>query len=206
MCGKSHWAEGTQQQHSTACAYAYKNPEIDDEKSSRLFAQTGRLRIILDARSYVFTTGLNTCFFVVVQTEGATLAWHAKHDPSALSQLRKEFKKVGSTYGRFIRGFIIPGVDRDDNLNLKPTSRTMRELGAFLDPAASKNFLMGFLAEFDWAKQLVTVAPPRHYKDFVFVDPNHDLPFAFSDVARFDTGCTFDGEVDPAQLSRRPLR
>ena len=198
MCGKSHSAEGTQQQHCTTCAYAYKNPEIVEEK----LAETGQL-LIVDARSYVLTTGLNTCFFIVVQTEGPTLAWHAKHDPSALSLLRKEFKKVGSTYGRFIRGFIVPGVDRDGNLNLKPTSRTMRELGAFTDPAASKSFLLGFLAEFDWAKQLVTVAPPRHYKDFVVVDPKHDLPFAFSDVAQFDAGCTFDGEADPAQCAQQ---
>ena len=32
MCGKSPLAEETQQQHGTACAYAYKNPEIVDEK------------------------------------------------------------------------------------------------------------------------------------------------------------------------------
>jgi hypothetical protein len=84
MCGKSPLAEETQQQHGTACAYAYKNPEIVDEK----LAEMGQL-LVVDARSYVLTTGLNTCIFVVVQTEGPTLAWHAKHDPSALSQLRK---------------------------------------------------------------------------------------------------------------------
>lgn len=185
------------QQHNPACAYAHKNPEIVDMK----LAETGQL-LIVDSSSYVFTTGLNTCIFVVVQTAGPTLAWHAKHDPSAIALVRGEFKKVGSTYGRFIRGFVIPGVDRDDNLNLKPASRTMRELGAFTDPARSKNFILGFLSEFGWASQLVTVSPPNHYKDFVVVDPNHDLPFAFSDVARFDAGCCYDGEKDPAQCAR----
>jgi hypothetical protein len=44
----------------------------------------------------VFTTGLNTCIFVVVQTEGPTLAWHARlSSPETMSRLRSQFKKVG---------------------------------------------------------------------------------------------------------------
>ena len=65
----------TLQQHKPDCAYANKNPAVVDEK----LAETGQL-LIVDARSYVLTTGLNTCICVVVQTEGPTLAWHAKHE------------------------------------------------------------------------------------------------------------------------------
>ena len=193
-------AGGMLLQHTPACAYAYNNPKIEDSH----FAEMGQL-LVVNSSSYVLTTGLNTCIFVVVQTEGPTLAWHATHEhqPSVIAHLRAEFQKVGSTYGRFIRGFIIPGVDRDADLNLKPNSRTMRELGAFTDPAASKNFILGILSEFECAKQVMTVPPPNHYKDFVVVDPNHKLPFAFSDVPRFDAGCVHDAEVDPPQCAQQ---
>lgn len=192
-------------QHTPACPYAHKNPPIVDEK----LAEMGQL-LIVDSKDYVLTTGLNTCIFVVVQTRGPTLAWHAKQSSSlAMSELRSQFKKVGhsgnSGFGEFVRGFIIPGVDRDADLNLKPTSRQMRELGAFTDPSASKNFILGFLSEFEWASRLVKVAPPNHYKDFVVVDPGHDLPFAFSDVARFDQGCVYDAELDASPFDKKAM-
>jgi hypothetical protein len=191
MCWNQR-ARESMQQHLPACAYSYKNPEVVEEKIAY-----SRQLLIADSRSYVLTTGLNTCMFVVVQTQGPTLAWHAKpcHPKDTIS-IRSEFQKVGSTYGRFIRGFIIPGVDRDSNLNLKPTCRTMREFGEFIDPTESKKFILGLLSRFEWASQLVTVRPPNHYKDFVVVDPNHDMPFAFSDIALFNKGCVFDAEVD----------
>jgi hypothetical protein len=47
------------------------------------------------------------------------------------------------------------------------------------------SLILGFLSEFVWASRLVTA---KSLQDFVVVDPSHDLPFAFSDVAEFDRG------------------
>lgn len=87
------------------------------------------------------------------------------------------FRDVGKKFGDFERGFIIPGVDRDEHLNLKQTCRTMRTFGHMgLDPSESKKFIMGqVLGEFEWADRLARLAPPSHYKDFVVVDMHHNF-------------------------------
>ena len=72
--------------------------------------------------------------------------------------------------------------------------RLMGHMG--LDPRESKEFCIGVLGEFEWAGQLVQLAHPVHYKDFVVVDRYHDLPWAFSDVSQFEKGCSFDAERD----------
>eukprot|EP00956_Cyclotella_meneghiniana_P011717 scaffold16494_cov83-Cyclotella_meneghiniana.AAC.6 len=147
------------------------------------------------------TTGLNTCMFLVVQTKLVTIAWHAMgpRDTHNVEEIKRVFRGVGKKYGAFERGFIIPGVDRDKDLNLKPTCRTMRTFGSAIDPRESKEFVLGLLKEFDWADKLIRLTPPSSYKDFVVVDRYHKLPWAFSDVSKFDEGCVIDAEVDTAR-------
>ena len=71
--------------------------------------------------------------------------------------------------------------------------------GSVIDPRESKEFILGLLKEFDWAYKLIRLTPPSSYKDFVVVDRYHKLPWAFSDVSKFDEGCVFDAEVDSAR-------
>ena len=193
-CGK----DITLQQHVPACAYAFNNPKVTNDNC----VSTGQL-LLVNQPDYVVTTGLNTCIFIVVNTTVCTLAWHASlvstqglptFQSNVIGSFRSQFKKIGNSYGKFVRGFIIPGVDRDENLNLKPTCRTMRELAP--DPTESKRLILGFLKEFKWYNLMVTVSPPSSYKDFVVVDPTHNRPFYFSDVAQFDAGCTYDAEIE----------
>ena len=185
-------------QHSSTCVYAYKNPEVNDNN----FVDSGQL-LLIEPNQYVITTGLNTCIFIVVNTEKCTLAWHASlrstngksvFHSNIINKFHNEFKKVGNEYGKFKRGFIIPGVDRDENLNLKLTCRTMIEINP--DPTESKNLILGTLKEFKWYKKMIIMHPTNNYKDFIIVDSNHEYPFYYSDISQFDAGCIYDGEID----------
>jgi len=96
----------------------------------------------------------------------------------------------------FVSGFIIPGEDRTaGTLDLKPTCRTMRVM-PFTDPTRSRRMIVEFLKTFEWYERLEVMPPVESYKDFVVFDMVHKRPYSFSDVARFDQGCVFDGDVD----------
>ena len=145
-CGK----EPPSTQHKPNCPFCWRKPLLTDEN----IVMMGQV-LIGPRTSQLYTVGLNTCIFVVVQTSKCTIAWHSKHefDQDKVNSIRDTFKKIGTdAYGEFERGFIIPGVDRDKTLSLKPSSRTMRLHGAILDPNESKNFILGLLNSFDWAR------------------------------------------------------
>ena len=180
--------------HDAVCVHAHNNVILNDENH----VASGQV-LITNRHGTAVTTGLNTCMFIVVRTELVTIAWHAKcaRDTPNIQEIKAVFRRVGKKYGRFERGFVIPGVDRDEDLNLKPTCRTMRVFGPMgLDPRESKEFILGLLGEFDWSKRLEKLAPPEHYKDFIVIDRYYELPWAFSDVSQFDKCCTFDAERD----------
>ena len=171
--------------HQPFCAYLDRNPELDNY----CFVETNKIK---SNPREVITTGMNTCLFVVVKTTNEVIGWHASLE-SNLSPVRKKLKAISKS--EFLSGFIIPGEDREaGTLDLKPTSRQM-QLIPFTDPTNSRRILLDFLKKFEWYAHLEVMPPVKSYKDFVVFDMVHKKPYAFSDVAQFDEGCTFDAGV-----------
>ena len=183
--------------HELWCAYKFRHPEIH---------QGNLIGMGVIARcahpGQVITTGLNTCIFIVVATTKNIIAWHAastnmpgQAQEDVTQNVRLCLEQVDKKGHEFVRGYIIPGVDRKKDLDLKPDCRTMIA-HPWTDPTASNRFIKGVLTQFKWSTKLEVLPPPNHYKDFVVFDSGHLKPFTFSDTALFDSGCEFDAAVD----------
>jgi hypothetical protein len=194
-CGKPM---GITAQHKPSCTYSHRNPQVGQQT----LVQTSHVQV---HPSQLVTTGLNTCIYVVVKTRRSIIGWHASSENvlgDNMGTVRAAFQKVNSSQGGvgrfdrsgFVRGFIVPGVDRDDNLDLRLDCRSML-MHPWIDPTQSRRFVRGVLAEFDWGNKLEILASPQSYKDFVVCDAAHAEPYTFSDVAMFDDNCTYDGET-----------
>lgn len=136
--------------HAVECPYSHRNPDVTEMN----LVETGTIKMVKGKDCQLVTTGLNTCIFVVVKTSLGIIGWHATSQSSlrsSISTVRRAFKELVS-FENFACGFIIPGVDRDENLDLKPDCRTMRVMGP--DPRESKLFILGVLADFWWADRL----------------------------------------------------
>lgn len=137
--------------HAVECPYSHRNPNVTEEN----LVETGTIKVVKGKHCQLISTGFNTCIFVVVKTSSGIIGWHATSQSSmgiSISAIKGTFKEQ-VTSENFICGFVIPGVDRDENLDLKPACRTMRE-NFFQDPTASKRFILGILADFWWAESL----------------------------------------------------
>mmetsp|Transcript_25342 Transcript_25342/g.31170 ORF Transcript_25342/g.31170 Transcript_25342/m.31170 type:complete len:249 (-) Transcript_25342:324-1070(-) len=173
--------------HQPWCSYLDRNPELDEFST----VPTGE---VLSHPDKLITTGMNTCFFVVVKTTSAIIGWHASVSSISSNRLREKLQSISKS--DFISGFIIPGEDREpETLNLKSTCRTMT-VAPFTDPSLSRRRILGFLQQFEYYDSMQVMPSVKSYKDFVVFDMFHRQPYAFSDVARFDRGCTYDGAVD----------
>lgn len=139
----------------------------------------------------VWTMGLSTCIFVCIRTENAVIGWHFGAENmkgvnmnriSCLLHLQTNIKEV----------YLIPGVDRQNDLTLKQSSRTMR-YRPDTDPAASRDWLFTYLASFSWSNQIKILAPPRHYKEIVIVSLDSIL-YKRNDAV-FNAMCIEDAET-----------
>jgi hypothetical protein len=191
LCGQIHDASSP---HRPWCAYLHRNTHIGDHN----LVETGKIN---SHPGQLVTTGMNTCIFVVIKTTTGIVGWHASIDNSqGLPTIRRTLKAI--RLSDFVSGFIVPGEDREEGtLDLKPTCRTMRIM-PWTDPTTSRRFIMRFLDNFEWKNKLKILPAVQSYKDFVVFDTSHEEPYAFSDVAMFNQGCSFDGAVDshPAMM------
>ena len=177
----------TDAMHAQECPYSTRNPQIRQESQ----VDTGAVKVIIGENCQLITTGLNTCIFVVVKTSNMLIGWHASLS-SPTDQVVRAFNMVDSS--DFECGFIIPGVDRDTNLDLKRDCRTMRAQ-PWGDASESKRFILGTMDQFKWADQLVVLPILTDFKDFVVFDHAHARPYTFSDPSLFDEGCEVNAET-----------
>ena len=143
--------------HAVECPYSHRNPNVTEEN----LVETGTIKMVKGKHCQLVTTGLNTCIFVVVKTSVGIIGWHATSQSSlrsSISAVRRTFEEQVSLKN-FVCGFVIPGVDRDENLDLKPDCRTMRVMSP--DPTESKLFILGVLEDFWWANRLEVSAIRR---------------------------------------------
>lgn len=179
--------------HQPWCAYLDRNPELDNE----CLVQTNQIQS--NPRELI-TTGMNTCIFIVIKTTSQIVGWHASVESfqghaHRLPIIRETLGSISKS--DFVSGFIVPGEDRESgSLDLKPTCRTMRVM-PFTDPTHSRCLIMDFLKRFGWYESLQIMPPVTSYKDFVVFDMVHKRPYAFSDVAVFNQGCSYDAATEP---------
>jgi hypothetical protein len=159
------------------------------ELTSRGHVCTGDINVDPDG---VWTTGLNTCIFLCIETSNGYIGWHFSSENADGLNMRR-VHAILSTITGVKHAYIVPGVDRNEDMSLKATSRTMR-LKPHIDPYKSRDFFLGVLRHYsllDVARQSTGL---NHYKQFVFFGKEYRAPAFGRDDAAFDSGCVRDGE------------
>jgi hypothetical protein len=87
------------------------------------------------------------------------------------------------------KGYLVPGIDREKDLSLKRTSRTMRHRPGTI-PTQSRDWLLHVLAQFAWFSQVQILNPVQHYKVIVTFD-SEGCKYTRDD-ALFDKMCIQD--------------
>lgn len=139
----------------------------------------------------VWTMGLSTCMFLCLHTKTAIIGWHFGaenmngHNMKRVSCLLHSATTVTKAY-------LVPGIDREKDLSLKQTSRTMRYRPGTI-PTQSRDWLLHFLAQFAWFRQLQILNPVQHYKEIVTFD---SVGCKYTrDDALFDKMCIQDADT-----------
>tara|TARA_B110000090_G_C13229929_1_gene388154 strand:- start:266 stop:775 length:510 start_codon:yes stop_codon:yes gene_type:complete len=138
--------------------------------------------LICDPADIVMTSGLGSSVFVMVETTNCLFVWNAieietddnfrevSHFLSKINQQR---------YGYFLRGFIINGTEHEESYIQKPAYRDIT--ADTLDVPETNTFAKGLIYEFPWVWSCVRCTAPQTKEDFVCIDRDHVMPWAFSD-------------------------
>lgn len=113
----------------------------------------------------VWTMGLSTCMFLCLQTKTAIIGWHfGAENMIGLNMNRVSCLLHSAT--DVTKVYLVPGIDREKDLSLKRTSRTMQYRPGTI-PTRSRDWLLHFLTQFAWSSQLQILKPVQHYKEIV---------------------------------------
>lgn len=142
----------------------------------------------------VWSTGFNTCMFLCIKTNKSMIGWHYGADNMNGLNMQR-VKCILDTIPCVNEAFLIPGVDRNDDLSLKKDCKTMQYF-PHMDPNASRDWFLSFIGQYKWAGDIQIKPVIKHYKEFVYVTRNHETPIIKRDDILFNIGCCFDAEKD----------
>ena len=145
-------------------------------------------------RDKIWTTGLNTCIFLCIRTETSYIGWHFSSDCMGYGLNMARVKAVLDTIKNVINVFIVKGDDRDDELKLKPNSRTLQYRPELRNNTTqSRDFLLNFLNKYSWFKEAVIEKGVGNYKEFVLFGKGLPKPIYIRNDKLFDDICIVDG-------------
>ena len=145
----------------------------------------------------IFTMGLSTCMCFVVITLKAVIMWHfSSQNINGVNMARVKCLLDTIQSPDVIKVFLVPGVDRNQDLSLKADCRTMVYRPA-TNPERSRNWFMAFIQSYHWAKGLEILPPVNHYKELVVFERDETKQYAYTygrDDDFFDSICIVDAE------------
>ena len=145
----------------------------------------------------IVTMGLSTCMCLCVVTNKGIIMWHY----GILNKTKgMNMNRVSALLNTIqdkdvIRVYLVPGIDRNADLSLKPDSRTMMHRPN-TDPTASRNWFVSFMAKYPWFSRVQVLEHVAHYKELVVfhkTDKQHGYNYGRDD-AFFDRLCVLDAE------------
>jgi|LakMenE18May11ns_1017448.scaffolds.fasta_scaffold9188949_1 hypothetical protein len=147
----------------------------------------------------IFTMGLSTCMCFVVITKKCIIMWHfSSQNINGVNMARVKGLLDTIKLPDIIKVFLVPGIDRNEDLSLKADCRTM-VYRPDTNPEHSRNWFMAFIQSYSWAKSLEILPHVNHYKELVIFekDETKKINFAYTYGRNddfHDSMCILDAE------------
>jgi len=142
----------------------------------------------------IWTTGLGTCIFLCIRTKNCYIGWHFAADYNMYNVNMDRVKAVLDSVKDVIDVFLVKGSDRDDDFKLKSDCRTLQYRPAMRNlTTLSRSFLMEYLDQYPWFKQVIFVKSVKYYKEFISFGDGLPKPITLRNDELFDDICIVDG-------------
>ncbi len=140
----------------------------------------------------VYTMGLSTCMFLCIKTTNSTIGWHF----GAENMIGYNMDRITSVLDIIkpedvLKVYLIPGVDRDNNLCIKSDCRTSKHRPD-LNPSKSRDWFFNLVNSYDWSDKMTIQPSVGHYKTIVTFDGE---PRCQRNDAFHDSMCVQDAET-----------
>jgi hypothetical protein len=117
--------------------------------------------------SGIWTMGLSTCTFLCIKTKKTIIGWHFGADNMTGLNMMRINCLLNSIHDKdVLRVYLVPGIDRDEELAIKKTSRTVKYRPDTV-LTRSRDWLLNYIKIFNWSYKLEVLGHVHHRKELV---------------------------------------